>query len=245
MGSHVVAWKRAFLFFALSFFLFFVVPMEATAHESWVLTPAQMAEWNTKPMPEIFTRFNATNISICVFMALFLTGWVLLDYTGARELFPDLQVRLASYGGYAAVALRVSLFILLGMAAFGLGPRHGTALYEAPTLGAPDLELRRLGPGTIGLKPGTFVLWMAVVETIAGVLVMAGVLMRPLSLVLFVAFVFFSAILGESVFGHIIFYGLLVCFITNSAGRWRRPVAEDKHGKIVILGGGLQRSIAP
>jgi len=49
--------------------------------------------------------------------------------------------------------------------------------------------------------------------------------------------VFFSAVLGESVFAHIIFYGLLVSFITNGAGRWGRPEATDRSGKIVILGG--------
>ncbi|MEW6683721.1 MAG: FAD-dependent oxidoreductase [Nitrospirota bacterium] len=342
------------------------IPVAATAHESWVLTPQEMAEWNAKPPPEIFTQLSATNIAMFTFTALFLVGWILLNYTGARELFPDLQVRLASYGGYTSLALRIALFVMLGMGAFGLGPRHGTGLLEAPTLAAPDLELRLLGPNfgwiawieaaiafsmllgvyvraaaaallvlgllglgyfgqemlayiglvggaavylllqgagsyaipmpsipgttkiaawladqprgraqwllrmmaginlaylgweykyhqpnlmmgiielhhvpTLGLDPGTFVLWMALVETLAGLLIMAGVLMRPLSVVLFCAFVFFSAILGESVFAHIIFYGLLVSFITNGAGRWRRPVATDKPARVVILGGGF------
>jgi hypothetical protein len=63
---------------------------------------------------------------------------------------------------------------------------------------------------------------------------MAGILMRLLSVLLFVSFVFFSAILGEGVFGHILFYGLLVSFITNGDGRWGRPVCpgqarEDRH----------------
>jgi NADH dehydrogenase FAD-containing subunit/uncharacterized membrane protein YphA (DoxX/SURF4 family) len=92
---------------------------------------------------------------------------------------------------------------------------------------------------TFGLEPATFVLFMALVETLSGLLIMAGVLMRPLSGVLLIAFVFFSVILGESVFAHIIFYGLLVAFVTNSEGRWARPVATDKSGKIVILGGGF------
>jgi NADH dehydrogenase FAD-containing subunit/uncharacterized membrane protein YphA (DoxX/SURF4 family) len=92
---------------------------------------------------------------------------------------------------------------------------------------------------TFGIQPATFVLWMALVEGLAGVLIMAGVLMRALSIVLFASFVFFSAVLGESVFGHIIFYGLLVSFITNGDGRWRRPVAQDKPGRFVIFGGGF------
>lgn len=58
-----------------------------------------MAEWTAKPLPEIFTQFDSVNIPMVIFTALFLVGWILLKYTGARELFPDLQVRLASYGG--------------------------------------------------------------------------------------------------------------------------------------------------
>ncbi|HEX9757207.1 MAG TPA: FAD-dependent oxidoreductase [Nitrospiria bacterium] len=351
-----------FLFFLPLLMLFFL--QEPLAHESWVLTPGEIEEWDAKPKPEIFTTFNPLNIFLYTFTAAFLVGWILLNYTGARELFPDLQVRLASYGGYASLALRIALFVMLGMGAFGLGPRHGTQLGETPTLAAPDLELRLLegnwfwlagiegtlaflfllgiyvrgaaaillglgviglfvfgydmvayiglvggaavylmlqGPGsyyipmppipgtakisnflasqprgraqwllrilaglnlaylgieykflhpnqmlgiielhhvpTFGLEHATFVFFMALVETLAGLLILAGVLMRPLSVVLFFAFVFFSAVLGESVFAHIIFYGLLVSFITNSAGRWRRPEATDKPGKVVIVGG--------
>ena len=35
----------------------------------------------------------------------FVVGWVLLNYTGARELFPDLQARLASYGNHVSPIL--------------------------------------------------------------------------------------------------------------------------------------------
>jgi len=130
-------------------------PAGVLAHEAWVLTPEQMSEWNAKPMPEVFTTVNAVNVSMYVFTILFLVGWIALNYTGARELFPDLQVRLASYAGYAALALRIALFVLLGMAGTGLGPRHGTALMEAPTLAAPDLDLGvsgRAGNGSAGSR---------------------------------------------------------------------------------------------
>jgi len=347
-------------------FLLVLVPGATLAHEAWVLSPQEIGEWNAKPLPEIFATVNAWNMSMCLMTLLFLAGWISLNYTGARELFPDLQVRLASYGGYAALALRIALFALLGMAGTGLGPRHGTPLFAAPTLLAPDLELRIHGPGwgwiawleivlalcfllgiyvraaaavllavgvlglfvfgygmaayiglvggaaiylllqgagsyhvpmptvpgtaritawladqprgraqwllqtlaglnlaylgiaykaaqpnlmlaifelqhvpTFGIEKPTFVLWMALIETLSGLLIMAGVLMRALSFVLFGSFVFFSAVLGESAFAHIIFYGLLVSFITNGDGRWRRPVADDKPGRIVILGAGF------
>jgi NADH dehydrogenase FAD-containing subunit/uncharacterized membrane protein YphA (DoxX/SURF4 family) len=358
--------NAAFLLFAVLVLLLMLPPAGAVAHEAWVLPPQQQAELSAKPLPPIFTHLNAVNVSMYLGTLVFLLGWISLNYTGARELFPDLQVRLASYGGYASLGLRIALFILLGMAGTGLGPRAGTALFEAPTLAAPDLDLRLLGPGwgwiawleiilaicfllgiyvraaaavllglgilglftfgprmldylgliggagvylllqgagsyfvpapsipgtakilawlanqprlraqfllqllagfnlaylgiywkgyqansmlailqihhvpTFGIQPPTFVLWMALVEGLSGALIMAGVLMRPLSILLLGSFFFFSAILGESVFGHIIFYGLLVSFITNGDGRWRRPVAQDKPGRIVILGGSL------
>ncbi|MGB0034063.1 MAG: hypothetical protein WBP79_01150, partial [Candidatus Acidiferrales bacterium] len=337
----------------LSFYvLLLLFPLITEAHEKWVLSPQQVVALNAQPRPYIFTHLTPISLSLYAFTLLVMAGWISLNYTGARELFPDLQVRLASYGGYASLALRIALFVLLGMAGLGLGPRSGTAFFEAPTLAAPDLELRLAGHGwgwiawaeiilavcflfgiyvrpaaaillgvdvlglrlfglgmldyfgliggaafylllqgagsyhvpmpaipgtrgitawfasqpraraqwflqilaglnlaylgiaykffqpnlmlailrehhvpTFGIQPPTFVLCMALVEGLSGFLIMAGVLMRFLSIFLFISFVFFSAILGEGVLGHIIFYGLLVSFITNGDGRWRRPVA--------------------
>jgi NADH dehydrogenase FAD-containing subunit len=345
-------------------FAFLLFPIALQAHENWVLTAQQIRDLNALPRPFIFTHLTPINVSMFLIAMVAVIGWVALNRTGARELFPALQVRLGSYGGFASLSLRVALVILLGMAGLGLGPRSGTALFEAPTLAAPDLELRIAGPGwewvawvevaiavsmlfgiyvraaaavtlglgllgfylfgfgmidyiglaggaasylmfqgagsyyvplpsvpgtkkivawlgsqprlraqkilnvlaganlvwlgigykffqpnlmltilkehnipTFGIDPPTFVFIMALVEGISGALIVAGVLMRPLSFFLFGSFVFFSALLGEGAFGHIIFYGLLGTFITNGEGRWRRAVARDKPGKIVILGG--------
>jgi NADH dehydrogenase FAD-containing subunit len=355
--------KNRLSVFVYLYLALLMLPIALQAHENWVLTPPQIRDLNAQPRPYLFTHLTPINVSLLLFSLVVLAGWVALNRTGARELFPDLQVRLASHGGFASLSLRVALFILLGMAGLGLGPRSGTALWEAPTLAAPDLELRLAGPGwewiawvevilalcfffgiyvraaaavtlalgILGFKlfgfwmidyigliggaasyllfqgagsyyiplpsvPGTkkivawlasvprlraqkilnilaglnlfwlgiaykffqpnlmrqifidhhiptfgipldvFILIMAVVEGISGLLVVFGVLMRPLSIILFIAFVFFSALLAEGVFGHIIFYGLLGTFITNGEGRWRRSVATDRRGKIVILG---------
>jgi len=338
-------------------------PIALIGHEKWVLTPQQVAELNQQPRPYLFTHFTATNIIVLLISLVVVVGWVALNRTGAREMFPDVQVRLASYSGFASLSLRIALTILLGMAGLGLGPRSGTALFEAPTLVAPELELRLAGPGwewiawveialavcflfgiyvraaaavalvtallgfklfgwdmidyiglgggacsyllfqgagsyfipmpsvpgtrkivawlasvprlraqkilnilaganlfwlgigykffqpnlmkqifidhhipTFGIPLDTFILLMAVVEGISGLLIVFGQMMRPLSIALFASFVFFSALLGEGVFGHIIFYGLLGTFITNGEGRWRLPVAKDKRGRFVILG---------
>ena len=43
----------------------------------------------------------------------------------------------------------------------------------------------------------------------------------------------------EGVLSHSFAYAILGAFMLNGAGRWRRPIARDKPGKIVILGGGF------
>jgi hypothetical protein len=78
--------------------------------------------------------------------SLFIIGWVRLGYTGARELFPDLQVRLASCGDLVAPILRFCVAWMLLSAAFGLNPRVGVESFSSPTLFAPDLELWLLAP---------------------------------------------------------------------------------------------------
>lgn len=343
-----------------------VLPQWALAHEAWVLTSAQIADWNSRPSPELFQQLNSTNIALTSVAAVFLFGWIMLGRTGAREMFSNLQIRLGSNGGAAALIVRVGVAIMIGMAALGLSPRHGTELFEAPVLVAPDLELRLLsgnwgwlahvqlavatflllgiyvrfvsavmlgvavlgiylfgyemwayagiaagaciflllqGGGwyclplrapafivplrnwlesqpkeraqfllrmlvggnllylgieykflqvnlsmallvlndvpTFGMEPATFAFIMAMVETLAGALIMAGVLMRAMSVFLFFCFLFLSATLGESIISHAIFYGVLASFFINGGGHWKLPIAADKPGRVVILGGGF------
>ena len=72
----------------------------ACAHERWILTPEQIIEWNAQPKPELFTHLSSGNITMISLFLIFVAGWVRLGFTGARELFPDLQARLASYGDH-------------------------------------------------------------------------------------------------------------------------------------------------
>jgi len=88
------------------------------------------------------------------------------------------------------------------------------------------------------LAPETFVLVMAVIEVLAGVFLFLGILMRPISLFLLAAMLFFALMLPESLTAHIIAYGIMLTFLFNGAGHWRRPEATDKPAHIVILGGG-------
>jgi NADH dehydrogenase FAD-containing subunit/uncharacterized membrane protein YphA (DoxX/SURF4 family) len=354
-------WRGIFL--AL---LLFIAAVPALAHEGWILTPAEMLEWNSKPKPALFTQWSTTNVIVLGSALLFALIWVRIGFTGAREMFPDLQARLASYGEYSAIILRFCLAWVLLASAFALEPRVGNSLFQSPTLIAPDLELRLLGPDWMWLReaqillglmflfgiyvrfaaivlmvvsvlglflfgrdmvtyftavlgvgvylllqgPGSryvplpvpqlfrglvdrlaavprqraqfllrilaglnflylgvyfkvlqpnlalgiietyqvpilsgapefFVLLMAVVETFAGIFLLMGVLMRPMSIFLLAAFIFFASFLEESFTAHMLFYGVMLTFLFNAAGHWRRPEAKDKAASILILGGGF------
>jgi NADH dehydrogenase FAD-containing subunit/uncharacterized membrane protein YphA (DoxX/SURF4 family) len=88
-------------------------------------------------------------------------------------------------------------------------------------------------------NPELFVLIMAVVETMTGIFLLLGVLMRPMSLFLLGAFIFFASVLPESMTAHMLFYGVMLTFLFNAAGHWQKPVAKDKAAHIVIIGSGF------
>lgn len=334
------------------------------AHERWILTDAQIAEWTAKPMPELWREWSWINAVLIGGFVAFTAGWIRLGFTGARELFPDLQARLSSYGHLVAPVVRFCLAWVLISSAFGLEPRYGVTPMTSPTLFAPDLELTLCyppmpwlrwlefaiglgillgvyvrvlaafllvltlfatvayqsaiyayagalvgvsiyllfqGPGSfflplpthpdwlemqdhlaaypraraqaimriltgvnifylavvykvfqpnlsiailtlhdislMGLPPDVGTLLMALVEFTAGILIMAGILLRPLALFFLGAFVMFAAMLPESFMSHALFYSVMLSFLINGAGHFAMPEAKDKKARIVILGG--------
>ncbi|MEY3789144.1 MAG: hypothetical protein RLZ75_3352, partial [Pseudomonadota bacterium] len=357
-------WQAFILVISVIGLLFF---SELTlAHERWILTPDQIEYWNSQQRPGIFSQFSVLNVTMILVFSIFIVGWVWLGFTGARELFPDLQARLSSYGDHVPRILRVCVAWILLSSALGAEPRFGVAEFTTPTFFAPDLDLNQLsadwawlrwaeiilgitilfgiyvrlfasllillsllgfylygeaifayagailgasiymvlqGPGrhylplptpavfqgiqswladqprqraqaimriltgttllylgvffkvmqpnlSIGIithyqlpilsaHPEAFTLVMALVEVSAGILMIAGVLLRPLSLFLISAFSIFAMLLPETVTEHILFYGVVLSCLINSAGHLRRPIARDKAANIVILGGGL------
>jgi NADH dehydrogenase FAD-containing subunit/uncharacterized membrane protein YphA (DoxX/SURF4 family) len=354
------------LLILFGFVAFFIIAGQAMAHERWILSPDQIAEWNAHPWPKLYSELSALNVTMISLFLLFIVGWVWLGFTGARELFPDLQARLASYGDHVPRILRVCLGWMLLSSAFGMEPRFGVSAFTSPTLFAPDLELRLLGPDwnwlrwtevvlglgilfgiyvrffaillivmtllgawlfgeailayagavigasiyllmqgagrhylplptppfLLGLQswleaqprqraqaimrvltgasvlyagvyfkvvqpnlilgiismhhvpvmsaaPETFALLMALVEVSAGILIIAGILLRPLSVFFLFAFVLFAVVLPETVTEHMLFYGVMLSCLINGAGHWQLPQARDKAAEIVIVGGGF------
>jgi uncharacterized membrane protein YphA (DoxX/SURF4 family) len=76
--------------------------------------------------------------------------------------------------------------------------------------------------------PETFVLLMTLVEVASGILIVAGILLRPLSLFFLFAFLFFALLLPESLMAHVLFYGVMISFLFNGAGFWHMPEAKIK-----------------
>ncbi len=344
--------------------LLLVPAAELWAHERWILTPGQIQAWNARPLPDLYTHLTALNVTMITGFALFTVGWIRLGFTGARELFPDLQARLGSLGYLVAPVLRFCLAWVLISSAFGLEPRYGVEPLTTPTLFAPDLDLRAIMPGVLwlrwfelvlgvgfllglyvrlcaaglllliaigtvifqtpifgyagaltgtaiylllqgpgsfylplpthpgcqplqshlarvprqraqaimrvltglnifylavafkvlqpnlaiailvlhdvrllGLSPETSTLLMTLVEFTSGILIIAGILLRPLSLFFLSAFLMFAALLPESWMAHALFYGVMFSFLFNGAGHFAMPEAKDQAANIVIIGG--------
>ncbi len=357
-------WHVLFIIFSVTGLLVFSDAV--LAHERWILSPEQIQHWNALPRPELFSRLSPLNLAMISAFLVFIVGWVWLGFTGARELFPDLQARLSSYGDHVPRILRVCLGWILLSSAFGAEPRFGIDPFTSPTFLAPDLDLTQLdsawawlrwaevvlgltilfgiyvrlfasllialsllggylfgeailayagalvgasiylvlqGPGRhylplptpavchdlqawlanqprqraqaimriltgttllylglffkvmqpnlsvgiitlyqlpiLSVNPEAFTLVMALVEVSTGILMMAGVLLRPLSLFLISAFSIFALLLPETPTEHILFYGVVLSCLINSAGHLRRPMPRDKAAHIVIVGGGL------
>jgi uncharacterized membrane protein YphA (DoxX/SURF4 family) len=235
--------------------------LTSLAHEGWILTPAEMMEWNNKPKPALLTQWSATNILVLAaavllavsLLGLYLFGRDMLTYLTAvwglglyllfqgpgsrfvplpvpRLVRPLVDALAAVPRQRAQFLLRILVglnFLYLGLYFKVLQPNLALGIietYQVPILSA---------------APGLFVLLMAVVETFAGIFLFLGILMRPMTIFLLCAFVFFASFLEESFTAHMMFYGAMLTFLFNGAGHWRRPEAQDKPAQIVILGGGF------
>src|SRR3984893_17613605 len=186
-GVHLLRrlWPRISIL--LGFAAFFLITDQGLAHERWILSPDQIAEWNAHPRPELYSEWCPLNVTMISLFLLFILGWVRLGFTGARELFPDLQARLTSYGDHVPRILRVCLAWMLLSSAFGMEPRFGVTAFTSPTLFAPDLELRLLGPEGA---------WLAWAEVVLGLTILFGIYVR-----FFAVLLILMTLLGAGLFG--------------------------------------------
>ena len=152
-----------------------LLPGSLMAHERWILTDSEILDWGSRPLPELWRSWSWINALMIGGFTLFTAGWIRLSFTGARELFPDLQARLSSYGHLVSPLIRFCLAWVLISSAFGLEPRNGVAPMASPTLFAPDLDLNQCFPP---------MLWLRWVEFFLGLGFLLGIYVRILSVVL-------------------------------------------------------------
>ena len=118
----------------------------ASAHEAWLLTPSEIESLATAPMPDLFT--SHLSLGLAASIALFAVFAAILAEDRLRPLEDRLIApcadRLFDYG---PLLLRAALAIMLGLAAVGGLPRHGTPPWTEPTLLVPDMQLA-LAPGS-------------------------------------------------------------------------------------------------
>ncbi len=163
--------------------------------------------------------------AMCAYIGLVGAAAVYLLFQGAGPYavslpsFPGTAALNAWFAGQPRERVQWLLRVLIGADVLYLALAYKIA---QPNLMLGVIDVHHIP--TLGLEPETFVLLVAVVETLAGAFILMGIMIRPLAVGLFVAFTFFSVVLWEGVFAHIIVYGLLVPLITNGAGRWHAPL---------------------
>lgn len=115
------------------------------AHEAWLLTPAEIEQLATAPVPPLFTSWLwlglAALLGACVTGIALWAEDILCPYE--ERWCRPLVERALSLGG---LALRLSLATMLALAGLGGLPRSGTMLWAEPTFLVPDMQLS-LFPG--------------------------------------------------------------------------------------------------
>ena len=217
MNSRIAIYSFAAAFVAL--------PGEILAHEKWLLTPEQIAELSSKPLPEVYTNaWPAMGIASTLILAFLALALLEIRFRPLEtRLAAPLAQRAVSCG---VVALRWGLAIMMATAALGIMPRHGVEFFSEPTLFVADLHLSKLGEGWA---------WLAPAQLVLATLLAAGIATRLASLGVAVL-----AMAGFALFGGpFLSYGLhflapaLIVF-AYGAGRFSVDA---------LVGGGIDESV--
>ncbi len=157
----------------------------ASAHEAWLLSPAETQALSQVPAPHLFTSGASLALASVVWAAVIGAAlW-------AERRFAPVESALAAPLAKAApvfgpLAVRLGLAAMLVLSAAGGSPRHGTAPWSEPTLFVPDMQLL--------LAPGWD--WLVAAQIVLAAAIAAGFLTRFAALGLIAL-----SVLGLVVFG--------------------------------------------
>ncbi|MCQ0988357.1 hypothetical protein [Jiella marina] len=199
----------------------------------------------------IGTRFAGLGVALLAVLGLGLFGETFIAYAG-HFFVPGLYLAFAGAGRFrlslpAAVAGRLPASTLLDrlavtptvyrvlMAIFGANFAYLGIAYKLmhPTMLVAILEHGEFP--NFGIDYGVIVFVMTFVEVSAGLLLVAGILVRPIAIFLISAFTMFALTLGETPLFHANLYAM--AFVLLMAGAGSRSTAARR------LGLGIQRMI--
>ncbi len=134
-------------FLLLVFFISLLQVSYAFAHEAWLLTPQEMIELSTEPLPGAFRGGDVISVAL----ALLVAGGFLIALT-AEYFYKPIERRLDLFTEpyakrFAPLIIRITLAMFMIYAAMGWTPRHGVQAGTSPTLFVPDMELNLLPAG--------------------------------------------------------------------------------------------------
>jgi uncharacterized membrane protein YphA (DoxX/SURF4 family) len=145
---------------------------DVNGHEAWLLTPDEIAELAVAPTPMVFREiWPLFGFVLLIALGVIASIWL------ADRLRNVEQRAFAPLAGLAAslgpLWVRLGLGVMLGLAAVGGLPRHGTSIWTTPTLLVPDMQLSLAGDGW---------LWLAYAELLIALCLLAGLLIRAAAL---------------------------------------------------------------
>ncbi|MEM8628258.1 MAG: DoxX family membrane protein [Pseudomonadota bacterium] len=200
------------------------------------------------------TRVAALGVLVLIGYGLAVFEWQMLDYV-LHFALPAFRLAIIGPGAFSLDAHLCRPRNRAALLSPVLGARACQALYRVSLAGVgltfvylaltykfaqPRLVMTVLADGGIphfGLGYDVLALVMAVVELTAGALLAAGLLVRPVAVLLIGAFTFFAMLLGESPLLHANLYAVMVIFVCIGPV-WRATPQEALRDRLAGAGQG-------
>ncbi len=158
---------RTLLRASIALFTYALIPSASLAHESWLLTPAEMDELARADVPDVFATPSLLLVFAFILTAIVWRALTVEDNLKNEEtwVFGWLAPNLSVIG---PLIIRLGLGIPMLLSFLGGLPRHGTDAWKQATLFVPDMPL--------SMAPGAE--WLVLPGIALAVMLIAGVFTR-------------------------------------------------------------------
>ena len=192
---------------AAALFAFFSLSTSAGAHEAWLLTPSEIAELASAPMPELFRSQLWLGLSALLAFSASLVALRLEPLVNRIEerYLSNISITLEDIG---PLLVRLGLSSMLLLAAFGGLPRHGTEAWTISTFLVPDMQL--LGSYSADL--------LIAVQIVTGVFLLIGLLTRVFGIVMVLLALFGTLYFGNPFLSYCLHFAAPGLFLIVTGG---------------------------